>query len=168
MIIRKKKQPAVNDLFVKGGQPDRNSRGVRNSYMPDARECTLLLLRLIQAKEIESNGPVSRFRISELSLQRTWGRRRITPDFIEAVNEWLFRADRVIFYAGSSYGVLLTDAVESWIRLSSHRVAAEVEEVLAGAYDFKKIEDLLGGAVEVNEEEANARPKIVRRPPREK
>jgi hypothetical protein len=37
----------------------------------------------------------------------------------------------------------MTSAVESWSRLSSKRIAQEIKEVLAGAYDFATLEQLL-------------------------
>ena len=112
-------------------------------YMPDARECALLLLRLLQSKEAESGRALSRFRVAEISLRRIWGRHRITPEFVDDVNEWLLRAGRTLFFAGNSYGVITTNAVENWSRLSSKRIAQEIEQALAGAYDFAALEQLL-------------------------
>jgi hypothetical protein len=126
------------DAKIDGGRP------AKPRYMPDARECALLLLRLIQAKETESGKALSRFRVAEITLRRIWGRHRITPDFIGDVNEWLLRAGRTLFFAGNSYGVILTSAVESWARLSSKWIAPEVDDVMAGFYDFAGLEQLLG------------------------
>jgi hypothetical protein len=122
--------------------------------MPDARECALLLLRLIQAKESDSGKPLSRFRIAEISLRRMWGRHRITPEFIGDVNEWLLRAGRVLFFAGSSYGVILVSAVESWSRLTSKWIAPETEKALAGACDFSALEELLNASSGAAEDDA--------------
>ena len=119
------------------------SRAAPARYAPNARECALLLLRLIQAKESETGRALSRFRVAEISLRRIWGRHRITPEFVDEVNEWLLRAGRTLFFAGNSYGVIMTSAVESWSRLSSKRIAQEIKEVLAGAYDFATLEQLL-------------------------
>ena len=112
-------------------------------YMPDAKECALLLLRLIKSKETESGKALSRFRVAEITLRRIWGRQRITPEFVGDVNEWLARAGRTLFFAGNSYAVILTSAVDSWSRLSSKRIAREIEQALAGAYDFAALEQLL-------------------------
>jgi hypothetical protein len=139
-----KKSPVANN----GG-----SRPAAPRYMPDAKECALLLLRLIQAKEEDSGRPLSRFRVAEISLTRMWGRHRITPEFIEDVNEWLLRAGRVLFYAGSSYGVILVSAVESWSRLSSKRIALETDRALAGDYDFSALEELLNAGSGDTEDE---------------
>ena len=102
-----------------------------------------MLLKLIESKETESGKALSRFRIAEISLRRIWGRHRITPEFVDDVNEWLLRAGRTLFFAGHSYGVILTSAVGSWSRLSSKRIAREIEQALAGAYDFATLEQLL-------------------------
>ena len=119
------------------------SRAAPARYMPNAQECALLLLRLIQAKESETGRALSRFRVAEISLRRIWGRQRVTPEFVGDVNEWLLRAGRTLFFAGNSYGVIMTSAVESWSRLSSKRIAQEIKEVLTGAYDFATLEQLL-------------------------
>jgi hypothetical protein len=129
------------------------SRAAPARYMPDAKECALLLLRLIQAKEIESGKSLSRFRLADISLRRIWGRQRITPEFVYDVNEWLLRAGRTLFFAGNSYGVIMTSAVESWSRLSSKRIAPEIKEALTGAYDFAALEQLLITKVEGFEED---------------
>ena len=119
------------------------SRAAPARYAPNARECALLLLRLIQAKESETGRALSRFRVAEISLRRIWGLHRITPEFVDEVNEWLLRAGRTLFFAGNSYAVILTSAVDSWSRLSSKHIAREIEEALAGAYDFATLEQLL-------------------------
>ncbi|MGA2636441.1 hypothetical protein [Methylocella sp.] len=115
----------------------------------------MLLLMLIQKKEIDIGKVLSRFRIAELSLRRMWGRHRITPQFVDDVNEWLLRAGRTLFSAGNSYGVILTSAVESWSRLASKRIDPEITGVLAGGYDFTALEQLLVTEVEGVEEDSS-------------
>jgi hypothetical protein len=127
-------------------------RPVAARYMPNPKECALLLLRLIQTKEEESGRPLSRFRVAEITLKRMWGRHRLTPEFITDVNEWLLRAGRTLFYAGGSYGVILVSAVESWSRLTSKRIAPEIEKALGGTYEFLALEELLSEATDDSEE----------------
>ena len=43
-------------------------------HIPDARQCALLLLLLIERGEGEMGKAISRFRVSELTLCRMWGR----------------------------------------------------------------------------------------------
>jgi hypothetical protein len=119
-------------------------------YMPDARECALLLLRLIEAKA-DGAKPLSRFRVAEISLRRMWGRQRITQEFIGDVNDWLFRAGRVLFFTGSSYGVISISVVESWSGLTSKLISTETSQALAGKYDFTVLEDLLSVKEEADE-----------------
>jgi hypothetical protein len=137
--------PRENDDAVthEGSPAEAGSPGAALGRMPNAKECALLLLLLIKEKEREIGKPLSRFRVAELTLRRIWGRRRITPELVEDVNEWLDRADRVLFFAGNSYGVIRTSAVESWVRISSKRIQAQTEAVLAGAFDFSPLERLL-------------------------
>src|SRR3954470_10016640 len=66
-------------------------------YKPTVRQCALLLLRLIELKEQEMGREVSRLRIAEVSLKRLWGRRRISPEFVEAVAEWMSDAGITLF-----------------------------------------------------------------------
>jgi hypothetical protein len=43
----------------------------------------------------------------------------------------------------ASRGPILTSAVDSWSRLSSKRIAPEIQQALSGAYDFAALEQLL-------------------------
>jgi hypothetical protein len=137
----KRDRHAATDISAAG--ENERTRSAPAKYMLDAKGSALLLLRLIESKETESGRTLSRFRVAEISLRRIWGRQRITPEFVGDVNEWLARAGRTLFFAGNSYAVILTSAVDSWSRLSSKRIAREIEEALAGAYDFAALEQLL-------------------------
>jgi hypothetical protein len=134
------------------GNSDEGAAARRDSRMLAPKECALLLLRLVKSKEAEKGDVMSRFRVSELSLQRLWGRHRIPAAFLDDVNEWLFRAGRVLFFAGSSYGVILISAVENWARLSSNRLGSELDDALTGALDFAELETLLSGSSDSDEE----------------
>jgi hypothetical protein len=140
-LIAKRDRHAAPEILTAAN--NQSARTAPARHMLDAKECALLLLRLIDAKETESGRTLSRFRVAEISLRRIWGRQRITPEFVGDVNEWLARAGRTLFFAGNSYAVILTSAVDSWSRLSSKWIAREIEEALAGAYDFAALEHLL-------------------------
>ncbi len=140
-MTAKRDRPAATKISPNAKRE--GSRAAPARHMLDAKESALLLLRLIESKETESGRALSRFRVAEISLRRIWGRQRITPEFVGDVNEWLARAGRTLFFAGNSYAVILTSAVDSWSRLSSKHIAREIEEALAGAYDFAALEQLL-------------------------
>ena len=129
-------------------------------YKPTARQCALLLLRLIEVKEQEMGRAVSRLRIAEVSLKRLWGRRRISPEFTEEVAEWVSDAGITLFYAGSTFAIVTTSVVESWPRVTSKRLSADLQEVARGSFDFSTLERLL--AVPIHEdgedEERDTRP----------
>src|SRR3954451_9832775 len=75
--------------------------GVGQLYKPTPRECALLVLHLIHAKEQDRGKQLLRLRIAEISLKRLWGRRRISPEFVEEVAEWLSGAGATLFFADS-------------------------------------------------------------------
>src|SRR5215207_3287383 len=119
------------------------TEGLAGLYKPTARECALLLLRLIEVKEQERQREVSRLRIAEISLKRLWGRRRISPEFAEEVAEWLSGADFTLFFAGTTYAVVKTSVVESWPRVTSKRITDDLRAVAQGTFDFSNLEHLL-------------------------
>ncbi len=113
----------------------RPEAGAPQIYKPTARECALLLLHLMSDKERESDKAVTRFRVSELSLKRLWGRRRILPEFAEEVADWLARAGVTLFFAGSTYAAVKTAVVEGWPRVTSKRLNADLRAVAQGSFD---------------------------------
>src|SRR3954464_8010249 len=86
---------------------------------------------------------ILRLRIAEISLKRLWGRRRISPEFVEEVAEWLFGAGVTLFFAGSTYAAVKTSVVESWPRVTSKRISADVKAVAQGTFDFSRLEHLM-------------------------
>ena len=63
------------------------------------------------------------------------GRRRISPEFVEEVAEWLSGAGVTLVFADSTYAVVKTSVVESWPRVTSKRITADLlrEANLRGA-----------------------------------
>ena len=64
------------------------------------------------------------------------GRRRISPELIEGVAEWLFSTD-------STYTVVKTSVVESWPRVTSKRITAELRAVAQGSFDLSRLVHLM-------------------------
>jgi hypothetical protein len=85
----------------------------------------------------------SRLRIAEISLKRLWGRRRISPEFVEEVAEWLSGAGVTLFFADSTYTVVKTSVVESWPRVTSKRITADLRAVAQGTFNFSDLEHLM-------------------------
>jgi hypothetical protein len=112
------------------------SRLVR-PYQPDALECAILLLLLVQPKER------TRIRLAEITLKRLWKRRRLGDEFVTEVQEWLFRAGWALFYAGTTFGLVKTKSVEGWPRVTSKDLEAELEKVARGRFDFSRHYGLL-------------------------
>ena len=105
-------------------------------YKPTPRECALLLLRVFESRNEERSQPVTRARLSELTLKRLWLRQRLTREFLAEVEEWLLSAGWALLFAGSTYAAIKVAAVENWPRLSSKRIADELATVSKGEFDF--------------------------------
>lgn len=105
--------------------------------LPDAQECAILLLLLARSGENRSK-EITRFRLSEITLKRLWHRSRITDELLRDVQEWLSRAGWTIFFAAGLYAMMRVDVVENWVRLSSKKLAGELEQVGNGTFDFEK------------------------------
>jgi hypothetical protein len=95
---------------------------------------------------------VTRLRVAEISLKRLWGRRRISPEFAEEVAEWLSSAGVTLFFAGTTYAVVKTSVVESWPRVTSKRISADVRAVAQGTFNFSRLEHVLAAP---NQEEGD-------------
>ena len=59
------------------------------------------------------------------------------------VAEWLSGAGVTLFFAGSTYAVIKASVVESWPRVTSKRISADVRAVAQGTFDFSRLEHLL-------------------------
>lgn len=110
--------------------------------LPSPQEAAIILLRLIELREKESL-PATRVRISELTLRRLWGRSKIRTEFFEEVQEWLARGGWTLFFAHDTYAAIRTSAVRGWARLSSKRLANELELIRKGKFDFQAYAYLL-------------------------
>ena len=114
-----------------------------HAYQPTPRECAMLLLQLIEAKHAETGKDVTRTRLSEATLRKLWCRSRLTAEFVHGVQEWLFMAGWVLFFAGSTYAMINVRVVDGWMRISAKRLAKEIAEVQRGKDVFTKFEHLL-------------------------
>jgi hypothetical protein len=112
-------------------------------YQPDAQECAILLLILVSGDQSEEQRDISRVRLAEITLKRLWGRHRLTDDFFAEVQEWLFRAGWALFYAGTTFAMVKTKAVEGWPRVSSKRLRDKLQDVAQGQFDFDRYFHLL-------------------------
>jgi len=99
---------------------------------PDERQCAMLIAHLLETKRKKVSKDLTRARLSEVTVRRLFGRQRITPTFLLEVQEWLYRAGWVIFFAGSSYAVISVKVVEAWGRISSKHIADDLDKVGQG------------------------------------
>jgi hypothetical protein len=109
-------------------------------------ECPVdvLVLRVMQAREQETNREVSRARISQSTIRRLCGRSQIGGDFLVEIQEILLAAGWCFFLVGPSYfAIIKVKSVEGWGRISSKRIADELKSVPRGQFNFENLEPLL-------------------------
>lgn len=120
-------------------------------FRPTAFQSALLLLRLRESRDEEKRGVktkaqeekgMTRFRVSELTLKRICGRPRLHAEFLTEMQDWLLRAGWAFFFADRSFGMIKLEAVESWTRLGSKRIADELDAVAKGGFDFTTLVQL--------------------------
>jgi hypothetical protein len=76
-------------------------------------------------------------------LKRVCARARLSSGFLEEVQEWLLVAGWALIFTGTTYALIKVTAVEGWTRLASKRIAAELEAVNKGKFDFTSQQHLL-------------------------
>jgi hypothetical protein len=135
--------------------PQAPTRSEPRYHQPSARECALLILRLLQAREDEVGREVSRVRISQSTLRTLCGRSQIGNDLLLEVQEFLLAAGWCLFCIGPThFAIIKKKAVEGWPRISSARIRSELTDVLREQYDFEQLEPLLLPQVSEAEEES--------------
>jgi hypothetical protein len=111
-------------------------------YKPSPREAALLLLQALQAKGQQRGKPLTRARLSRLTLSRLWNREQLNEAWMRDVNEWLLSAGWLVIQAEATYGVVKTSVIENWPRVSSKHIE-DLDQVVRGNFDFSNLEPLL-------------------------
>jgi hypothetical protein len=129
------------------------SGATKRASRPDERQCAMLIAHLLASKQRELPGKreITRARLSEITLQRLFKRRRISPELLADVQEWLFRVGLVLFFAGTTYAVVKMKVIDGWRRISSKRIGKDLEKVGKGEFGYDTIEHLLLGSEELED-----------------
>ena len=72
---------------------------------------------------------MTRGRVSPGTLRLLWKRERLTQAWIDEVNEFLLGAGWVLIDAGKTYGLVRTEVVQNWPRLTYKLVEQEFENM---------------------------------------
>ena len=86
-------------------------------------------------------------------MRRLVRRKCISPVFLINVQNWLFRAGWILFFAGDGYALVKLSVVNGWIRIGSKRVAEDLPKAARGDFNFEKLEPLLLGDDDAESEE---------------
>jgi hypothetical protein len=129
----------TEDRGVRRGRPARSEE--RKPATADwvltelsARERALNILKVLYGKQDEIKREVTRARLTELTLRRLWHVTRVTDDVLRPVQELLLRSGWALFWARSSYAIIKIKAVEGWVRISSQRIATELDQQKLGQF----------------------------------
>jgi len=113
------------------------------TFKPDERQAALILLRALQERGERRQKPLTRARLSQVTMKRLWNREQLTREWLDKVNEWLLSAGWTLVHTGSTFGVVKTDVIYNWPRVASKHVASEVEEMMVDQSKFAQLEPLL-------------------------
>jgi hypothetical protein len=115
-------------------------------YKPTPRECAALLLRALEERGERRGKPLTRARLSRLTLTNLWNRQQLDEAWLREVNDWLLSAGWVLIATGAIYGVVKTAVIENWPRVASKHIREDLNKVSRGSFDFSKLERLLQAA----------------------
>jgi hypothetical protein len=101
----------------------------------------MLLLHALKQKGDQRGKPLTRARLSRLTLNRLWNREQLNEAWMRDVNEWLLSAGWLLIDAGATYGVVKTSVIENWPRVASKHIE-DLDQVGRGNFDFSKLEPL--------------------------
>jgi hypothetical protein len=100
-----------------------------NHYLPNATEVATLTRYLGHAYAEEKKTRSTRFRISLRTLRKIAGRTILREAFLDEWANALGSQGWTVIYYGDHYGVIRSDAIDGWARLSSKRIAADLENM---------------------------------------
>jgi hypothetical protein len=86
---------------------------------------------------------MTRAKLTTPMLKALWNRRRLSPEFLQEVADWLLFADWVLFLAGPVYGAVQVSAVLNWPRVSTIEIGKDLRGIAEGRYSFAPLEHLL-------------------------
>jgi len=102
---------------------------MRNCYRPNAGEVAKLTIYLVANYDKEKGKNTSRFRISAKTLRRMSGRAVLRDAFIEEWEDALNCLKWSVLRVGDYFGLIRTDTIQDWFRISSLRIKPVIERV---------------------------------------
>jgi hypothetical protein len=98
-------------------------------YLPNAAEVATLTIYLGKSYAEEKKTKLTRFRVSNRSLRKIAGRSHLRDKFLD---EWALALDQMgwkVIWCGDNNAVIRADAIDGWARLSSKRIASDLEGI---------------------------------------
>ncbi len=101
-------------------------------YLPDAFEVAKLTVYLGHAYDSEKKTETTRFRISATTLRSISLRTRLRDTFITEWQDALSYEGWAVFPVGEHFGLIRTNVIAGWRRISSRRIAEKVKRLSGG------------------------------------
>ncbi|MGA7873520.1 MAG: hypothetical protein WCA22_21755 [Candidatus Binatus sp.] len=124
--------------------------------LPTVREAALLVALMVRRKERELGKDLVRNRVSEKTLKRITGRRRLDQRFISDLNEMLLDFNLLLIDNGEALGLLKASSINGWPRITPKRIAREVNDARSGELEFRRVEEDLAASSNTTDEEEDS------------
>jgi hypothetical protein len=124
--------------------------------LPTAAEAATLFALSVKRKEEELAKELSRARVSEKTVKRVTGRRRLDQRFVADLNECLLDFNLLLIDTGDAIGLLKASAVKGWPRMTAQSIVEEIKQSRRGELDFDSAAEELaedGGVLDEEEVE---------------
>ena len=89
----------------------------------------------------EAGKDFSRLRISEITLKKLTGRRRVDGRFLADLNEALWDHNLVLVLTDGAIGLLKASSIKGFPRMNSERVKQELESAHRGTLDYDALSE---------------------------
>lgn len=90
------------------------------------KQVALLLELMRRRREEETGRTTTRYRVSASTLRTISGRSRLRDAFLDELMDAMIEIGWLIIPSGDNFGVLSSDAIESWPRIASRRIRQEL------------------------------------------
>jgi hypothetical protein len=100
-------------------------------YLPSAADVAVLTVHLAYRYADEKHTNLTRFRVSNRSLRKIAGRSHLREAFLEEWAAALAEMGWMVIWHGDNNALIRTAAIDGWARISSKRIAADLDGINA-------------------------------------
>ena len=101
------------------------------------------MLRAVEERGQRRGRPLTRARVSGVSLKELWNRETLPREWLNEVNDYLLSAGWLLVDAGSTYAVVRTSVIENWPRIAHKHLESDLKKIATRTFDFDALSNLL-------------------------